>query len=62
MDTCLVCTCSAVPVSAALCDLYLSYFTKTQLAEFTANAAEDTLIRAMDDFLYITPDRARAEL
>lgn len=56
-----VCTFSAVPVSAALCDLYLSYFTKTQLSEFTDNR-KDTLVRAMDDFLYITPDRARAEL
>uniref|UniRef100_A0A1B6M5A4 Telomerase reverse transcriptase n=1 Tax=Graphocephala atropunctata TaxID=36148 RepID=A0A1B6M5A4_9HEMI len=50
----------AMPLSAALCNLYIAHMDRARLAEFSAEPC-DTMIRAVDDYLYITPDKARAK-
>lgn len=45
-------------LSSVLCDLYYSDLERTQLREFQND--EDMLIRAVDDYLYITTDLDRA--
>ncbi|XP_067004681.2 telomerase reverse transcriptase [Anabrus simplex] len=45
--------------SAILCKLYLTDMDSKYLSEF--NTANDVLLRSIDDYLYITPDKERAE-
>jgi hypothetical protein len=45
-------------LSALLCDIYYSDLDRTHLREFQND--EDVLIRAVDDYLFVTADLIRA--
>lgn len=46
-------------LSSALCHIYYGHMVKEHLTDWLAQP-EDLLIRVVDDFLYLTPDGARA--
>jgi telomerase reverse transcriptase len=45
-------------LSSVLCDIYYSDLDRTELGEF--QNGEDLLIRAVDDYLFVTTDLGRA--
>ncbi|XP_046676157.1 telomerase reverse transcriptase-like isoform X2 [Homalodisca vitripennis] len=49
----------AVPLSAVLCKLYIAHLDRTRLTELRTKSC-DTMVRAVDDYLFITPDNSRA--
>uniref|UniRef100_A0A915K162 Telomerase reverse transcriptase n=1 Tax=Romanomermis culicivorax TaxID=13658 RepID=A0A915K162_ROMCU len=47
-------------ISVALCNLYMADFERRKLKEFIVEPNRDLLMRHVDDYLYVTPDKDRA--
>jgi len=49
------------PLSPVLCDVYCGHLVQNYLSEFKDDHSESLLCRGMDDFIFATPDKARAQ-